>query len=103
MYSKNAIPQLATITRKRGAVLYLRWPYQAKVMKTLATVNSSIGNQRERISSVISEDKLAELAHCENLQKISQAVENRRSHRSSRREEADSLRKLKVLSVSLST
>src|SRR5213079_1444050 len=34
-YSKNAIPQLAMMTSGSEWSLYLRWPYQAKVMNTL--------------------------------------------------------------------
>src|ERR1700679_303375 len=41
-YSKKAIIQLMTMTLKRGADLYLRWPYQANVMKMLEQVRSRI-------------------------------------------------------------
>src|SRR4029077_2830360 len=34
-YSKNAMPQLAMMTSGSGCSLNFRWPYQAKVMKTL--------------------------------------------------------------------
>ena len=40
-YSKNAMPQLATIATKRGLPLSAeRCPYQAKLMKTFATTNN---------------------------------------------------------------
>src|SRR5437764_1346541 len=39
-YSKKAIPQLTKITFQRAELRYLRWPYQAKVMKRLEIVNS---------------------------------------------------------------
>ena len=42
-YSKKAIPQLARITIHRAADLYLRWPYQAKIMKIFETTSSTIG------------------------------------------------------------
>lgn len=40
---EKAIPQLARITVHRAADLYLRWPYQAKVMKIFETTSSTIG------------------------------------------------------------
>src|SRR5215213_3467450 len=41
-YSRNAMPQLTRIVSTSGALLCLRWPYQAKVMKTLEMSNSVI-------------------------------------------------------------
>jgi hypothetical protein len=41
-YSSEAIIQLKKITLGRGVLRYLRWPYQAKVMKILEMVNSTI-------------------------------------------------------------
>src|ERR1700722_8238316 len=41
-YSKKSIIQLITITLNRGTLRYLRWPYQAKVMKMLEKVSSAI-------------------------------------------------------------
>ena len=40
-YSKNAIPQLTSTAVQRAEVLYLRWPYHAKVMNTLEAARSS--------------------------------------------------------------
>src|ERR1700730_17466152 len=39
-YSKNAIPQLARMTFHSGSLRYLRWPYQAKVIKIFDTIRS---------------------------------------------------------------
>jgi hypothetical protein len=36
-YSNSAMPQLARIAIHSGALLYLRWPYHAKVMKMFET------------------------------------------------------------------
>src|ERR1041384_5684997 len=41
-YSKNAMPQLARITFQSASLRYLRWPYQAKVMKTLEMVSRTM-------------------------------------------------------------
>src|SRR5580658_2196871 len=41
-YSAKAISQLTTITLNKGAWRYLRWPYQAKVMKILERVSNRI-------------------------------------------------------------
>jgi hypothetical protein len=38
---KKAISQLITITAASGALLYLKCPYQAKVMKILETSNKA--------------------------------------------------------------
>src|SRR5687768_18297754 len=38
-YSKKAIAQLTSTTFQSAACLCLRWPYQAKVMKTLEMVS----------------------------------------------------------------
>src|ERR1700732_677467 len=43
-YSKNAMPQLATIASGSQLSLNLRWPYHAKVMKTLEANNIRSGN-----------------------------------------------------------
>src|SRR6185295_8167386 len=43
-YSKKAIPQLARTTTGSALSLNLRWPYQAKVMKTLETNSIKIGS-----------------------------------------------------------
>src|SRR5687768_16821854 len=37
-YSGRAMSQLTRMTSQSAACLYLRWPYQAKVMKTLESV-----------------------------------------------------------------
>ncbi|MNT89866.1 hypothetical protein D3C72_2306730 [compost metagenome] len=42
-YSKNAMPQLSSTTVISGALLYLRCPYQAKVMKMLLPNSNSTG------------------------------------------------------------
>jgi hypothetical protein len=34
-YSKKAMPQLARVTFQRASLRYLKWPYQANVIKTL--------------------------------------------------------------------
>src|ERR1700747_2756195 len=47
-YSKNAMPQLARMTFHNASLRYLRWPYQAKVMKMFETVKNKI--VRTRIS-----------------------------------------------------
>src|ERR1700757_296857 len=39
-YSKNAMPQLATMTFHKASLRYFRWPYHAKVMKILEMVRS---------------------------------------------------------------
>src|SRR5215469_11261659 len=42
-YSKNAMPQLATAATYHGrAAMFLRWAYQANVMKTLEPTSSSV-------------------------------------------------------------
>src|ERR1700732_3152391 len=41
-YSKNAMPQLARMTFHSASLRYLRWPYQAKVMKIFDMVSSKI-------------------------------------------------------------
>jgi hypothetical protein len=45
-YSKKAIPQLARITFQRASLRYLRWPYQAKVMKIFEIVRRRIVRTR---------------------------------------------------------
>src|SRR5262249_48440379 len=40
-YSAKAISQLTRMTRGSGALRYLRWPYQAMVMKMLEMVSST--------------------------------------------------------------
>src|ERR1043166_901506 len=42
MYSKSAKPQLNRIAISKGAFLYLRWPYQAIVMKILETISKAM-------------------------------------------------------------
>jgi hypothetical protein len=42
-YSTKAMPQLAKMTRTSGTALYLRWPYQARVMKRLEQNRSATG------------------------------------------------------------
>src|SRR5437762_1134787 len=46
-YSKNARPQLASTTSQRGALLNLRCPYHAKVMKTLEQTSRRMGVRRD--------------------------------------------------------
>src|SRR5690606_14908715 len=46
LYSKKAMPQLTTIAMNSGALLYLRWPYQAKVMNTLLASSNSTGRRQ---------------------------------------------------------
>jgi hypothetical protein len=41
-YSTKAIPQLTRITIHKGESLYLRCPYQAKVMKMFEIVSNKI-------------------------------------------------------------
>src|ERR1700721_1956343 len=41
-YSAKAMSQLMTMTLNRGTLRYLRWPYQANVMKMLEKVRSRI-------------------------------------------------------------
>jgi len=41
-YSKNAMPQLVITASQSGEFLYLRWPYQAKVMKIFDMVKRII-------------------------------------------------------------
>src|SRR5579864_3186322 len=41
-YSKKAMPQLARITFQSASLRYLRWPYQAKVIKIFETVSRTI-------------------------------------------------------------
>src|SRR6266436_375157 len=41
-YSKKAMPQLARMTFHKASLRYLRWPYQAKVMKMFERVSSRI-------------------------------------------------------------
>src|SRR5512138_1664603 len=56
-YSMKAIPQLARITISSGAVLNLRCPYQANVMKTLDAISSRIGaTEGEKIMDVLKTD-----------------------------------------------
>src|SRR3954468_8233877 len=43
-YSTKAIPQLASTTSASGLSLNFRWPYQAKVMKTLEANSIRIGS-----------------------------------------------------------
>src|SRR5436305_7355222 len=43
-YSKKAMPQLAMTTSGSGLPLNFRWPYQAKVMKTLEANSIRIGS-----------------------------------------------------------
>src|SRR3954470_21674384 len=43
-YSKKAMPQLARVTSTSELCLNLRWPYQAKVMKTLEANSINIGS-----------------------------------------------------------
>src|SRR5258705_13651011 len=43
-YSTKAIPQLASTTVGSGLSLNFRWPYQAKVMKTLEANSIRIGS-----------------------------------------------------------
>src|ERR1700755_1897762 len=43
-YSKNAMPQLTMMTSGSGLALNFRWPYHAKVMKTLEANSIRIGN-----------------------------------------------------------
>src|ERR1044071_4077007 len=46
MYSKNAMPQLATMASTSGLLLNFKCPYHANVMKTFEQDNSAMGNQR---------------------------------------------------------
>src|SRR5260370_31764195 len=39
-YSKKAMPQLTAMTFHSASLRYLRWPYQAKVMKIFEMVSS---------------------------------------------------------------
>ena len=55
MYSKKAIPQLANITNINEALRNFKWPYHAKVMKTLDIVNKRIVSKG---CSVCNEDML---------------------------------------------
>src|SRR4029077_876599 len=41
-YSKKAMPQLARMTFHSASLRYLRWPYQANVMKMFEMVSSKI-------------------------------------------------------------
>src|SRR4029077_4573437 len=41
-YSKKAMPQLARMTFQSASLRYLRWPYQAKVIKIFETVSRTI-------------------------------------------------------------
>src|SRR5579863_1404837 len=41
-YSKKAMPQLARMTFHSASLRYLRWPYQAKVIKIFETVSRTI-------------------------------------------------------------
>ena len=42
-YSKKAMPQLTITAIHKGFEVWLRWPYQAKVMKTLEASSSTMG------------------------------------------------------------
>src|SRR5262245_6633049 len=44
-YSTKAISQLASITPVSGTSLKRRWPYQARVMKTLEPISRAIGSR----------------------------------------------------------
>src|SRR5271169_6077615 len=46
-YSKNAMPQLATMTISNGLFLNFKWPYHANVMKTFEQVSRTTGSQRD--------------------------------------------------------
>src|SRR5690242_5514176 len=52
-YSKNAMPQLARMTRNNGLFLNFKCPYHANVMKTFEQDNSAMGNQRVWMSVFI--------------------------------------------------
>src|SRR5580765_1372087 len=51
-YSKNAMPQLAMITNGSAYPLNLKWPYHAKVMKTLEANNINIGNSEGEMAGI---------------------------------------------------
>src|ERR1041385_697473 len=46
VYSKKAIPQLISVTFHSGTFWYLRWPYQAKVIKMLEIKRKIIVSMR---------------------------------------------------------
>lgn len=48
MYSNSAMPQLTAIAVVSGALLYFRWPYQAKVMKMFENSSRTMGAMRSR-------------------------------------------------------
>jgi hypothetical protein len=50
VYSKNAIPQLTSVTFHSGTFWYFRCPYQAKVMKTLEISSRKIVSMRILLS-----------------------------------------------------
>ena len=53
-YSNRAMPQLASAaTSQTRCSWYLRWPYQAKVMKTLEAVSSATMRTGAGIDSII--------------------------------------------------
>src|SRR4030088_2055215 len=43
-YSNSAMPQLTMVTSGSGLALNFRWPYHAKVMKTLEANSNRIGD-----------------------------------------------------------
>src|SRR6185503_19898884 len=44
------MPQLVRMTNRMGFSLYFKWPYHAKVMKTLEQMSRTMGSQRESVS-----------------------------------------------------
>jgi hypothetical protein len=51
-YSKNAMPQLTMMTDGSKLSLNFKWPYQAKLMKTLEANSISIGSILGEIAGI---------------------------------------------------